>query len=124
MGLFDMILIKDNHIDGAGSIKAAVEKTREKWGSRYKIEVETRTLKEVEEALNADADRIMLDNMDTDMVKAAVKLINKRAITEVSGMITKKNIRAYADTGVDIISVGALTHSAVSVDLSMKINNV
>ncbi len=123
-GLYDGVLIKDNHIAVSGGIQKAVNKIRDCVSHLVKIEVETSCLSEVKEALDANADVIMLDNMDTDMVKAAVKLINKRAITEVSGMITKKNIKAYADTGVDIISVGALTHSAVSVDLSMKINNV
>ncbi len=123
MGLFDMILIKDNHIDGAGSIKAAVEKTREKWGSRYKIEVETRTLKEVEEALNADADRIMLDNMDTETMKKAVLLINRQAEVEVSGNIKLERIEEIASTGVDYISIGELTHSLTAFDFSLRNQN-
>ncbi len=123
-GLYDGVLIKDNHIAVSGGIQKAVNKIRDSVSHLVKIEVETSSISEVKEALDAGADIIMLDNMDIDMVKIAVKLINKRAVSEVSGMVTKKNIRAYADTGVDIISVGALTHSAVAVDLSMKINNV
>ncbi len=123
-GLYDGVLIKDNHIAVSGGIQKAVNKIRDSVSHLVKIEVETSSISEVKEALDAGADIIMLDNMDIDMVKTAVKIINKRAVSEVSGMVTKKNIRAYADTGVDIISVGALTHSAVAVDLSMKINNI
>lgn len=118
-GLFDAVLIKDNHINFAGSITKAVEIVCSKYQDKYKIEVETSTLDEVKEALVVEADIIMLDNMDVSMMKEAVKIINGRALTEASGGITLNTIAGIAETGVDYISVGALTHSSPSLDISL-----
>ncbi|NNF98876.1 MAG: carboxylating nicotinate-nucleotide diphosphorylase [Desulfobacteraceae bacterium] len=122
MGLFDGVLIKDNHIEAAGGIQAAVTKVRRELSHLIKIEVETATLEQVDEAIAAGADVIMLDNMDADQIKAAVKIVNKKALIEVSGGINRGNLKNLAASGVDIISVGALTHSARAVDLSMYIH--
>lgn len=118
--LSDGILIKDNHIDAAGGIRNAINKVRESSSFVRKIEIETENLDMVKEALEYGADIIMLDNMSLDEMKIAVNLINKKAITEASGNITLDNIRDVAQTGVDLISVGALTHSYKSFDISMK----
>ena len=124
MGLYDMVMIKDNHADFAGGITKAVARTveyLEKNGLNLQIEVETRNMKEIEEALNTKAiHRIMLDNFTPQQLKEAVDFIDKRVETEASGGITEKNIRDYALTGVDFISVGALTHHVKSLDLSLK----
>jgi len=122
MGLYDGVLIKDNHIAACGGIAKAVRTVRGRISHLVKIEVEVVDIKGAEEAIAAGADVIMLDNMDTDQTRQAVKVINGRAIVEVSGNVTQKNLAALADTGVDIISAGALTHSAMSVDLSMRIS--
>ena len=119
--LSDGVLIKDNHIKAAGGIKNAVDMVRNKIPHTIKIEVETETLEQVQEALDAKADIIMLDNMDNDKMKEAVKLINKRALVEASGNVSINNVREIALTGVDIISVGKLTHSVNALDISMKI---
>lgn len=121
MGLFDGVLIKDNHIAAAGGIAPAVTRLRSQVSHLVKIEVETATQQEVQEALDAGADVIMLDNMDIAAIKAAVSLIDGRALVEVSGGVTQNDLQALAETGVDLISSGALTHSARAVDLSMKI---
>lgn len=118
--LSDSILIKDNHIDAAGSITNAIKLARENASFTTKIEVETENEDEVKEAINAKADIIMLDNMKPDMVKKMVELINGRAIVEASGNIVLENIKSYAETGVDFISVGALTHSFKVLDISLK----
>ena len=123
MGLFDGVLIKDNHIAVSGGIRTAVERIRRQVSHLTKIEVETSTLDEVSEALAAGADVIMLDNMDLKRIKAAVSLIHGRALVEVSGGIKRADLVALAQTGVDLISVGALTHSAGAVDLSMRIES-
>jgi nicotinate-nucleotide pyrophosphorylase (carboxylating) len=115
------VLIKDNHIVACGGITKAVESLRDKVSHLVKIEVEVSDLPSVKEALQAKADVIMLDNMDIDRIKEAAALIGKKAVVEVSGGITKENIKLLSGSGVDIISVGALTHSARSVDLSMRI---
>lgn len=120
-GLFDGILIKDNHINAYGSVGAAVQKARANAHHLLKIEVEVASLDQVQEALDVGADVIMLDNMDFETMEQALKLIDGRALVEVSGNITRQDIAALAKIGVDIISMGALTHSAVAVDLSMKI---
>ncbi len=120
-GLFDGVLIKDNHIRAAGGISKAVERASETTHHLFKIEVETGTLDEVGEALAAGADIIMLDNMPPDMMREAVKLIDGRALVEASGNVTLETIRAIAETGVDLISSGSLTHSAPAADISMKI---
>lgn len=123
MGLYDMIMLKDNHIDFAGGITPAIEATHaylKKTGRELRIEIETRTLQEVEEVLQSEGvDVIMLDNMSTAIMSEAVKMIDGRARTEASGGITEKNIRDVAETGVDFISVGALTHSVKSMDISL-----
>jgi len=120
MGLYDMVLIKDNHIKAAGSITTAVERVKGKSGE-LKIEVETKTLAEVREALATGVDIIMLDNMPIDMMREAVVLIAGRMLVEASGNVTLDTIRAIAETGVDYISSGSLTHSAPAADISMKI---
>lgn len=121
MGLYDMVLIKDNHIKAAGSITKAIDGARRSDHQPLKIEVETKTLDEVREALTAKADIIMLDNMRTDMMREAVKLIDHRTLVEASGNVTLETIRQIAETGVDLISAGSLTHSAPAADISMKI---
>lgn len=121
MGLYDAVLIKDNHIAASGGIAAAVKRIIAEVGPSMTIEVETANLEEVREALDAGAHIIMLDNMDLDQIKAAVKLVNGRAKLEVSGGITLDHLTDLADTGIDYISSGALTHSARAVDLSMRI---
>lgn len=118
--LTDAAMLKDNHIDAYGGITAAVNALRKKAGHMLQIEVETRDLDEVREALNCGVNVIMLDNMSTAEMTEACKLINGRAKTEASGNITLDNIRAVAETGVDIISLGALTHSVTAFDISMK----
>jgi nicotinate-nucleotide pyrophosphorylase (carboxylating) len=118
-GLFDMILIKDNHIDFAGSITSAVERARAA-GTDLEIEVETRTLDDVRESLNLGVGRILLDNMTTDTMKQAVDLVAGRAKLEASGNVTLQNVVEVARTGVDYISVGALTHSPKVFDVSLE----
>lgn len=124
IGLYDMILIKDNHIDYAGGVTAAITKTKEYLkakGKNLKIEVEARTLDEIREILQFDdIERILIDNFTPEETKGAVALINGKCKTESSGGITKESIRAYAQAGVDYISVGALTHHISSLDLSLK----
>ncbi len=121
LGLDDGVLIKDNHIVAAGGLTAAVERARAGAPHTVKIEVECTTLAEVDEALAARADAILLDNMSREMVASAVAHIAGRAVVEASGGITLATVRAVAETGVDLISVGALTHSAPAVDLSMGV---
>jgi nicotinate-nucleotide pyrophosphorylase (carboxylating) len=118
-GLYDGVLIKENHITAAGGITLAVARARDFIPHTIKIEVETETLAEVAEALACGADIIMLDNMDTASMRAAVQLIAGRALVEASGGVTLETVREIAETGVDIISVGALTHSARAMDISM-----
>ncbi len=121
MGLFDMVMIKDNHIEVAGGIKKAVEAIRPKINKSIKIEVETTNLQEVQEAIDAGADIIMLDNMDNKSMTKAVQLIGNKAKTEASGNMTLERIQDVAKTGVDFISIGALTHSVLALDISQKI---
>lgn len=124
IGLYDMILIKDNHVDFAGGIEQAILRTQEylsRNGLKLKIEIETRTMQEVRQALAVGGiDRIMLDNFNPELLREAVALINGVVETEASGGITLDTLRAYAETGVDFISSGALTHSVKSMDLSMR----
>lgn len=122
--LSDAAMLKDNHIDAYGSLTKAVEALRSKVGHMVKIEVETRTLEELEEALAVKADVIMLDNMDCATMKKAVEITAGRAKLEASGNVTHENIREVAETGVDIISLGALTHSVKCFDISMRIDPV
>jgi nicotinate-nucleotide pyrophosphorylase (carboxylating) len=118
-GLYDGILIKENHIAAAGGITEAVRRARSYIPHTLKIEIETETLEQVSEALVAGADIIMLDNMDIPAMREAVEKINGKALVEASGGVNLDSIRGIAETGVDIISVGALTHSARAVDISM-----
>lgn len=124
MGLYDMIMIKDNHIDFSGGIPQAIERAQKylkEKGLDLKIEVETRNMDEVQQVLAIGGiDRIMLDNFPPTLLRKAVQLIGGKYETEASGGIRLSNIRQYAESGVDFISVGALTHSAVSLDLSLK----
>ncbi len=121
IGLYDMVMIKDNHIQVAGGIKPAVEAIRKNIPVSIKIEVETTNPDQVMEALCANVDVIMLDNMSADKMAEAVALINKRAKTEASGNMTLKTIRNVASTGVDYISIGSLTHSVKGLDISQRI---
>ncbi len=118
--LTDAAMLKDNHIDAYGGITAAVEALRKKAGHMLQIEVETRNLDEVREALKCSVDVIMLDNMNCAQMAEAVKLVDHRAKLEASGNITLENIAEVAKTGIDIISLGALTHSVTAFDISMK----
>jgi nicotinate-nucleotide pyrophosphorylase (carboxylating) len=124
MGLYDMVMLKDNHIDYAGGIEKAIKKANEYIESNnidIKIEIETRSLKEVEKALSLGGfHRIMFDNFTVDNVRKGVEMVNKRYETEASGNINEHTIRQYAETDVDFISVGALTHSIKSLDMSLK----
>ncbi len=119
--LSDAAMLKDNHIDAAGGITKAINILRSRLGHMTKIEVETRSLDELREALDAGADIIMLDNMSPDMMREAVKINGGKALLEASGGITDDTLREVAETGVDIISVGALTHSVKAFDISMYI---
>ncbi|MEL7370125.1 MAG: carboxylating nicotinate-nucleotide diphosphorylase [Myxococcota bacterium] len=119
MGLFDGILIKDNHIEALGSVDEAVERARNINGHLLKIEVECESLEMVQQALDAGADIVLLDNMDLPTTRKAVALVAGRAQIEASGGITLKTLRDVAETGVDLISMGALTHSARAMDLAL-----
>lgn len=124
IGLFDLFLIKDNHIEIAGSITSAVNACRnfqQMKKSNLKIEVETKNLEEVEETLACSIDIIMLDNFNTDLMKKAVSLINGKCLVEASGNINISNVKEVAETGVDFISVGALTHSVKALDISLEV---
>ncbi len=121
MGLFDGLLIKDNHIAVCNGIRQAVEAARKRLSHFMKIEVEVSDLKGVSEALDVGVDIIMLDNMDIPQIREAVSIIQGKALIEISGGVTLKNLTDLAVTGVDMISVGALTHAARSVDISMRI---
>ncbi|MDD4766820.1 MAG: carboxylating nicotinate-nucleotide diphosphorylase [Desulfotomaculaceae bacterium] len=123
-GLFDAVLIKDNHIKIAGGIRAAVEAARRGSPHTARIEVEVEDFAGVGEALSAGADIIMLDNMTPDRMREAVALIAGRALVEASGGVSEANIRAVAEAGVDLISVGALTHSVRSLDISLDIKEI
>lgn len=118
--LSDGVLLKDNHIGAAGSITKAIEMARAYAPFVRKIEIETETLEQVQEALDAGADIIMLDNMDNDTMRKAVEIINGRAQTECSGNVTKQRLKEIAEIGVDFVSCGALTHSAPIMDISLK----
>ena len=123
-GLYDMIMLKDNHIDYAGGIEKAISKAKsylKEKGKNIPIEVETRNMNEVKEVLKyGPVDRIMLDNFTPDEIREALKVINGVCATEASGGITEETVRSYAETGVDYISMGALTHSVKSMDISLK----
>ncbi|MGB9857898.1 MAG: carboxylating nicotinate-nucleotide diphosphorylase [Dictyoglomaceae bacterium] len=119
--LYDMVLIKDNHIKIAGGITEAIRRVREKVSPFYKIEVETENLEQVKEALENKVDIIMLDNMDIETIKKAVEIINGKALIEVSGNIKPEDIKIIAPLGINFISMGKLTHSVKSLDISLEI---
>ena len=121
-GLYDGVLIKENHIAAAGGITEAISRARAYIPHTLKIEIETETLSQVDEAVAAGADIIMLDNMSLDEMRSAVAAIAGRALVEASGGVNLDTVRAIAETGVDIISVGALTHSPRAMDISMLLN--
>ncbi len=123
-GLFDAVLIKDNHIKAAGGVAEAVRKANKKYREETAVEVEVTTLKEAREAVRAGADIILLDNMTPERIRKALKVIDRRALVEVSGGVTLDNVKKVAAAGVDFISVGALTHSAPAVDISMKVTRI
>lgn len=120
MGLFDMIMLKDNHVDAAGGVAEAVAKARSRWGGKFEIEVETRTIAEVRAAVGAGADRIMFDNMDDATMREAVAVVAGRAYTEASGNLTMERIPVLIDLGVDSASFGELTHGVKAFDFSFK----
>ncbi len=122
-GLYDGVLIKENHIAAAGGISLAIQRARAYIPHTLKIEIETETLSQVEEALHSGADIIMLDNMDIETMKKAVVMISGKAIVEASGGVSLETIGKIAQTGVDIVSVGALTHSARAMDISMLLED-
>ena len=121
--LADGVLIKDNHIQACGSIKNAVTRMREKVPHIMKIEVETSSMDQVRECISCSVDIIMLDNMEPGMMREAVKFVGGRALLEASGGINLENVREVAETGVDYISIGALTHSAPACDISMRLKS-
>ncbi len=121
MGLFDMILIKDNHIKAAGGIQQAVMMVRQKYANRYTIEVEVETLNQVQEAVEAGVDIIMLDNMTKDRISLALSIINGKAKVEVSGNMDEHTLQEISDLPIDYVSVGALTHSVKAFDLTMRL---
>ncbi len=123
-GLYDAVMLKDNHHAAVGGLKEAIGRVKTKIGHMVKIEVECETLQEVKEALECDVEVIMLDNMSLGDMSSAVKLINHRAIVEASGGIDEDNIREIAETGVDIVSVGRLTHSVKAIDFSLVVNDM
>ncbi len=123
-GLFDAVLIKDNHVAAVGGVGEAVRRAREALGDEFPVEVEVQRLADLEEAIQAGADRVMLDNMDVGEVEEAVRLARGRVELEASGRINLDNVAAYAATGVNFISVGALTHSARALDLALDLEPV
>jgi nicotinate-nucleotide pyrophosphorylase (carboxylating) len=118
-GLFDAILIKDNHIVASGGVGAALERARAHAGHMVKVEIEVTNLDEIDEALQLDPDALLLDNMDVSALRAAVREVAGRVVTEASGGVNLDTVRAIAETGVDLISVGALTHSAPVLDIGL-----
>ncbi|MDX9882354.1 MAG: carboxylating nicotinate-nucleotide diphosphorylase [Prolixibacteraceae bacterium] len=124
LGLYDMVMIKDNHIEVAGGITQAITEIRKRIAPNIKIEVETTTLEQVQEAINTGADMIMLDNMDNATMKKAVEMIAGRAKVEASGNMTLERLREVAATGVDYISIGALTHSVKALDISQQLEDL
>ncbi len=121
MGLYDGVLIKTNHIRAAGGIAKAIERARRSAPTTLRIEVEVKNLKELQEALDAGADIIMLDNMSLEEIRQAVKIAHGRALLEASGGVNLENVREIAATGVDFISVGALTHSVKAIDMHLEV---
>lgn len=120
MGLYDMVMVKDNHIRAAGGISNAVKMVRDRYGTQYQVEVESASLDEVRDSVASGADIIMLDNMDTEMMKEAVAIIGKKARIEISGNITESRIKQISGLNIDYISMGSLTHTVAAFDLSME----
>ncbi len=120
IGLYDMVMIKDNHIDASGSITEAVDRVRKKWKNLYKIEVETRNLEEVREALSCQVDRIMLDNMHSKTMIDAINIVNKEVEIEASGNMSLERLKELHGLGIDYISFGELTHTVKAFDFSIK----
>lgn len=120
-GLYDAVLIKDNHIGVAGSIAGAIDRVRARWGGKFPVQVEVDTLAQLEEALSCEVEAVLLDNMAPDQLRRAVAIARGRCHLEASGGITLANVRAVAETGVDSISLGWLTHSARSLDLGLDV---
>jgi nicotinate-nucleotide pyrophosphorylase (carboxylating) len=120
-GLDDAVLIKDNHLAAAGGVREALDRVRRAVGHTVMVELEVDTLEQLEEALEVGVDAVLLDNMSPAQLKRAVHMVDGRAVTEASGGVTLDTVRSIADTGVDLISVGALTHSAASLDLSLEL---
>ena len=126
-GLSDGVLIKDNHIQACGSVKRALKRARQNLPHVYRVEIEVKTLAELEEALEAGAEAVLLDNMDLETLRQAVTLARQRnpqVVLEASGGVSLENVRAVAETGVDLISIGRLTHSAPAVDLNLKLTRI
>jgi nicotinate-nucleotide pyrophosphorylase (carboxylating) len=123
-GLDDAVLIKDNHLLAAGGVRSAVERVREVTGHTVFVELEVDTLEQLEEGLALGVDAVLLDNMSVDRLRRAVEMVAGRAVTEASGGVTLDNVAEIASTGVDLISVGALTHAARSLDVSLELNTV
>lgn len=123
-GLYDAVMLKDNHHAIVGGLNEAIRRVKEKIGHMVKIEVECETLDQVQYALENGVDVIMLDNMSLEDMRLAVKIINKKAIVEASGGISEQNIREVAETGVDILSIGKLTHSVMAIDFSMVVDEM
>jgi nicotinate-nucleotide pyrophosphorylase (carboxylating) len=121
-GLYDAVLIKDNHIGVAGSLAAAVERVRAQWGKAFPIQVEVDTLDQLEQALDCAVESVLLDNMAPDLLRRAVEIAQGRCHLEASGGVTLANVRAIAETGVNSISLGWLTHSARSLDLGLDVD--
>jgi nicotinate-nucleotide pyrophosphorylase (carboxylating) len=121
IGLYDMAMIKDNHIAAAGGITAAVTRVRERWGRQVPVEVEVTNLEQLQEALTLEVDQIMLDNMGTELMRHAVEIVADRVPLEASGNVSLETVAAIAGTGVDYISVGKLTHSVEALDISFKL---
>jgi nicotinate-nucleotide pyrophosphorylase (carboxylating) len=119
-GLYDAVLVKDNHIAAAGGPAQALAKLRARTGPLVKVEVEVDTLHQLDEALHFPIDAVLLDNMDVATLKKAVAMVDGRVLTEASGGVNLQTVRKIAETGVDLISVGALTHSAARLDLALE----
>jgi nicotinate-nucleotide pyrophosphorylase (carboxylating) len=119
MGLYDQVMIKDNHIIAAGNLRRAVEKVRSKLGAGVRITVEVETFSQLAEALNTTADRVLLDNMGLETLRRAVGFVDGQMETEASGGVTIETVQDIAETGVDYISVGAITHSAPQLDIAL-----
>jgi len=120
-GLYDAVLIKDNHIAAVGDVSTAIRRAREEVGHTVKVEIEVETIDQLREALDAAPDIVMLDNMTPDELREAVAIVDGRCLTEASGGITAANIRSIAETGIDVVSSGSITHSAPTLDVALEL---